>query len=108
MIRRHPSKRALRSWLGGDVDADVDRHVSTCVRCSNDLEALASADTDSSLRDALLAVLDPPEDLVPRIEARVAAQLESRAVLGYVVDVFGAAWETTQLLLTDEPGSDDR
>lgn len=110
MIRRHPSKRALREWLGADAtaDADVDRHVSTCVRCSNDLEALASADTDSRLRDALLAVLDPPDDLVPRVEAGVVARLESRKMLGYLTDLFGAGWETTRLLLTDQNGSDER
>lgn len=108
MIRRHPPKRALRDWLGGAIDADVDRHVSTCPRCSSDLEALASAETDSRLRDALLTVLDPPEDLVPRVEAGVTARLESRKVVGYVADLFGAGWETTRLLLTDQPGGDDR
>jgi hypothetical protein len=112
MIGRHPSKRALRAWLGGelgdDADIRVDQHVSTCDRCSNDLEALATAETDSRLRDALLMVLDPPEDLVPRVEAGVAARLESRKMLGYVADVFGAGWETTRLLLTDENEADDR
>lgn len=106
-LRRHPSKRALREWLAGDVDEQVDLHVATCDRCSNDLEALASADTDSSLRDALLAVLDPPEDLAPRIEAGVLARLESREVLGYFADVFGAGWETTRLLATDMDARDD-
>jgi len=106
MIWRHPSKRALSEWLAGDIDPEVDRHVSTCERCANDLEALATADTDSSLRNALLAVLDPPDDLVPRMEAGVMARLESRKVLGYVADVFGAGWETTQLLLIDENGVD--
>ena len=108
MIWRHPSKRALREWLAGEIDADVDRHVSTCDRCSNDLESLASAETDSSLRDALLAVLDPPEDLVPRVEAGVIARLESRKVLGYVADVFGAGWETSRLLLTDENRAEEQ
>lgn len=100
-FRRHPSKRALREWLTGEIDEQVDFHVSTCERCSNDLEALASAETDSSLRDALLAVLDPPPDLVPRLEAGVVARLESREVLGYFADIFGAGWETTRLLATD-------
>lgn len=108
IFRRHPSKRALREWLHGDIDADVDRHVSTCVRCSNELEALDAADADVSLRDALLTVLDPPEDLVPRVEAGVMARLESRKVLGYVADVFGAGWETSRMLLTDENGADER
>lgn len=101
-FRRHPSKRALRDWLAGDTNESVDQHVTTCDRCSTDLEALASADTDSSLRDALLAVLDPPPDLVPRVEAGVIARLESREVLGYFADVFGAGWETTRLLVTDQ------
>lgn len=106
-LRRHPSKRALREWLEGDIDEQVDLHVSTCERCSNDLEALATATTDSSLRDALLTVLDPPPDLIPRVEAGVVARLESREVLGYFADVFGAGWETTRLLITDEPPTDD-
>jgi len=105
--RRHPSKRALREWLTGEVDEDVDLHVSTCDRCSTDLEALASADTGASLRNALLAVLDPPSDLVPRVEAGVVARLESREVLGYFADVFGAGWETTRLLATDPNPKDD-
>jgi len=106
-LRRHPSKRALREWLTGDIDESVDLHVLTCERCSNDLEALASADMGSGLRDALLAVLDPPPDLVPRVEAGVVARLESREVLGYFADVFGAGWETTRLLATDPNPSED-
>lgn len=102
MIRRHPSKRALREWLTGEIDERVDLHVSICNRCSNDLEALATAETDSSLRDALLAVLDPAPDLVLRVEAGVIARLESRDVLGYFADVFGAGWETARLLMTDD------
>ena len=105
-LRRHPSKRALREWLTGDIDEKVDLHVSSCDRCSTDLEALASADTTTSLRDALLTVLDPPADLVPRVEAGVVARLESREVLGYFADIFGAGWETTRLLATD-PNPDE-
>ena len=67
MIWRHPSKRALREWLAGDIDEDVDNHVSTCERCASDLEDLASTDTGTSLREALLAVLDPPEYLAHRL-----------------------------------------
>ena len=100
-FRRHPSKRALREWLSGEVDERVDLHVSQCERCSNDLEALATAETDSSLRVALLAALDPAPDLLPRLEAGVAARLESREVFGYLADVFGAGWETTCLLVLD-------
>ncbi len=106
-MRRHPSKRALREWLTGDIDEQVDLHVSTCDRCSTDLEALASADTGTSLRDALLSVLDPAPDLVPRVEAGVVARLESREVLGYFADVFGAGWETTRLLATDQNRNDE-
>jgi len=103
-FRRHPSKRALREWLSGEIDSQVDLHVSQCERCATDLESLASAETDSSLRDALLAVLDPAPDLVPRVEAGVVARLESREVFGYFADVFGAGWETTRLLVVDPSG----
>ena len=105
-FRRHPSKRALREWLAGDIDPGVDAHVSTCDRCSNDLEALATADLDSSLRNALLEALDPTPDLAVRVEAGVVARLEAREVLGYFADVFGAGWDTTRLLVTDEPADD--
>lgn len=106
-FRRHPSKRALREWLAGEIDEQVDAHVSTCDRCSNDLEALATADLDSGLREALLEVLDPTPDLAVRVEAGVVARLESREVLGYFADVFGAGWDTTRLLVTDEERNEE-
>jgi len=105
MIGRHPSKRALREWLAGDIETRVDLHVATCSRCSNDLDSMAAAETDGSLRDALLLVLDPGPDLALRLEAGVVARLESRDVLGYFFDVFGAGWETARLLLADHDGS---
>lgn len=103
MIRRHPSKKVLREWLNGESEDAVDEHVSTCERCSNDLEALAAAETtDLSLREALSTVLAPPTDLAPRIEAGVIARLESRKVLGYIADLFGAGLETTRMFITDD------
>ena len=110
-LRRHPSKRVLREWLAGEIDEQVDEHVSTCDRCATDLESLAGADLDSKLRDALLTVLEPAPGLVPRTEAGVAARLESREVLGYLADIFGAGWETARLLATGpdprEPDPED-
>ena len=105
-FRRHPSKRALREWLAGEMDEQVDAHVSTCDRCSNDLEALASADLGAGLRDALLEVLDPTPDRALRVEAGVVARLESREGLGYFADVFGAGGDTRRLRGTDEQRTD--
>ncbi len=102
MIRRHPSKKALRSWLAGDIDPDVDRHVSTCDRCSSELEHLDTPEAHGPLRDALLTALEPPADLVPRVEAGVTARLDSRHVFGFVADLFGVGWEATRLLITVE------
>ncbi len=102
MIRRHPSKKVLRAWLDLEDLPDVDEHVLTCERCSDDLEALAGAEADSSIRRALEEVLAPPTGLAERIEQGVVRRLDSRRVFGYVADLFGAGLETS-VLLFDQP-----
>ncbi len=99
MISRHPSKKVLGQWLADHATPSVDQHVATCQRCSVALDDLATAETDGLLQAALASALEPPTDLVPRLEARVVERLDSRRVFGYMADLFGAGLETTRLLL---------
>jgi predicted anti-sigma-YlaC factor YlaD len=103
IFRRHPSKKRLEAWLALQSTPDIDDHIENCERCSTLLDDMASASTDSALRDALSEVLAPPPDLAARVEARVTERLEQRRMLGYMADLFGAGWEVTRLLITDDP-----
>ncbi len=101
---RHPSKRTLRHWLeGGDTAPDIDTHLATCERCASHLEGISEAHSDGSIAASLFHVLSPPTDLTTTIETRVAAKLDSRQVLGYMADLFGAGFETSRLFLIDDP-----
>ncbi len=100
MMRRHPSKKRLRDWLGG-TEESLDDHLATCERCAVTLEEMEAADTDGSLRTALSEVLQPPADLLPRLEQNVATRLDSRKMFGFMADMFGAGFETARLLATD-------
>lgn len=106
MFFRHPSKNALREWLEASdqdpADAKVDAHIDDCQRCAAIIEDFDVAD-ELSIGDALAAVYRPPADLSDRLERRVAARLDSRVVLDVVSDLFGAGFETSKLLLTEDP-----
>lgn len=105
MSLRHPGQLVLRQWLTGSVDDDVERHIDTCRRCAAVLEDLDPV-ADAEIGDALAEVLAPPEDLTERLVAGVNARLSSRQVMGVVADLFGAGFETTRLLLMEEPHDD--
>ena len=77
-------------------------HLETCRRCAATLEELEAA-SDFSIGDALAAVYTPPDDLSARLERRVAARLDSRVVLDVLTDLFGAGFETSKLLLPEDP-----
>jgi hypothetical protein len=98
---RHPSRQALQAWLDGR-EAGLDDHLAQCARCATLLEHLDEA-ADHDLADALATVYSPPDDLSERLQRRVTARLDSRVFLGVVGDLFGAALETSMLLLTEEP-----
>ncbi len=100
----HPSKRTLRAWLSGEIEDNesLDEHIGTCARCAAHLENIDEPRTDGAIAASLTQVLAPPTDLTARLEERVAAKLDSRQVVGYIADLFGAGMETSKLLLTDE------
>jgi len=106
MKLRHPNDATLQRWLDGDGDTAADLHIGTCQRCAAHLEAMDSLD-DSGIGDALAQVLAPPEDLTDRLTQGVAARLSSRQVMDVLVDLFGAGFETTRLLITEEPDDND-
>ncbi len=99
----HPSKRQLRAWLLGESNDKLDEHLSSCERCASVIENMDEPRTDGLIAETLSRVLEPPPDLTSRIELRVAERLDSRQVVGYVAEMFGAGLETSKLLLTDEP-----
>lgn len=103
---RHPSKRTLRSWLDGDSEADVDSHLATCERCASHLETISEPRSDGAISSTLRAILAPPEDLSEKIESRVIERLDSRQVLGYMADLFGAGFETSKLFLFEDLSDD--
>lgn len=105
MSLRHPGKAALRDWLAGDADENVERHVDTCQRCATTLEELDATETE--IGEALAEILAPPDGLTERLVAGVNAKLSSRQVMGVVADLFGAGIETSRLLLIEETNDDN-
>lgn len=99
---RHPNRATLQRWLEGETETAVDLHIGTCQRCANQLESLEPT-TPAAIGDALAEALAPPEGLTDRLEAAVAARLSARQVIDVVADLFGAGFETTRLLLIEEP-----
>ncbi len=103
--RLHPSKRKLAAWLESGGPEEVDAHVIDCDRCAESIEALAVP--TPVLSDALAAVLTPPDDLVIRLNGRIASSLQNRADMKMFAELCGVSFPTAQLLLTDRP-LDDR
>ncbi len=99
----HPSKRKLQSWLDDEHAPAIDAHLATCERCASHLEGISEAHSDGSIAASLHHVLAPPPDLTATIETRVVEKLDSRQVLGYMADLFGAGIETSKLFLIDDP-----
>lgn len=103
---RHPSKRALGAWLQDDGPSDIDGHLATCDRCASHLEAISEPRSDGAIASSLHAVLQPPRGLPEKIESRVIERLDSRQVLGYMADLFGAGLETSKLFFLDDLSDD--
>lgn len=99
----HPSRRSLRDWLLGADDEKVEDHIGTCEQCANTIEIIEAEESDLAVADALARALAPPPDFVEHLQQRVAARLDSRQVLGVMVDLFGAGFDTTKLLLSEVP-----
>lgn len=103
---RHPSKRALSSWLGGEPLPKVESHLATCERCATHLETVSEPRSDGAIAATLVKVLAPPSDFTNTIEHRVVSKLDSRQVLGYLADMYSAGFETSRLFITDDPADD--
>ncbi len=102
MIIGHPSRRQLRAWLTGESSDRLDEHLADCERCAAVIENMEEPRTDGLIAETLHKILEPPGDLTDRIEVRVAERLDSRQVVGYMAEMFGAGIETSKLLFTDE------
>ena len=98
----HPSRRSLREWLLGADDPKVDAHLATCEQCTITIEVIEAEESDSAIGDALARVLAPPPDFAERLHQRVNQRLDSRQVFGVMADLFGAGFETSKLLLTED------
>ncbi len=107
MIRRHPSRSRLAAWIAGADDDAVADHLATCTRCATICEDLEAPPAEGALSQALLAVLQPPADLAPRLESSVSERLDSRVIGDYVFDLFAAGLDTGRLLLLDPPAAGD-
>ncbi len=102
-MRRHPSKRVLRDWLLGKGPAGLQAHLDECEKCAEALEHLEKDEGLSGLAETLAVVLAPPPDLTERLELGVSARLDSRLLAGIVFDLFQAGFETSRILLSDDP-----
>lgn len=109
---RNPSRKELQAWLdhSGEFETPeeeawwdkIDQHLATSPRSAAIVEELAN-DEGQSLTEALAAVFAPPTDFAERIEQKVSARLDSRVMMNMVSDLFGAGFETSRLLLLEEP-----
>jgi hypothetical protein len=106
MMLRHPNDQVLQRWLNGEGDNDLDEHVTTCQRCATNLERLEPPSEDA-IGEALAELLAPPVDLTERLQQGVAAKLSSQQVMNVIVDLFGAGFETSRLLMTGDDDDDD-
>lgn len=106
MFRRHPSRNSLRSWLLGEHNDSIESHINTCERCATTLESLDDEDSSQAIGEALATVLAPPGDLIERLEIGVNSRLDSREMLTIMGDLFMAGFETSRLLLSDDPDAD--
>lgn len=100
MMLRHPPRETLERWLDGHAEPKLDDHVARCTTCAARLEELASPTAD--VRAALVEALQPPADLVPRLQHGVRSRLERRQELGLLAGLLGLSWETTRLLMDEE------
>lgn len=100
MMLRHPPQTKLADWLEHGADQQVDAHVTVCARCAARLEAIARPTTD--LRAALSEALQPPTDLVARLQSGVRTELDRRKDLGLLAGLLGLSWQTTRILMDEE------
>ena len=103
-MARHLSTKQLTSWLNGGPDQDEhDEHLNSCIKCAARVEQLSS-DLDNveaisdEFRPALLAILQPPENLHARISERIADRLQSQSDVKLFNSLLGVPVETAKIL----------
>lgn len=111
-MARHPNRQQLASWLNGEHE-HLGEHIDTCAKCASRLDDLDSSLPTASatnnvyalteeLRPALLAVLQPPEDLHERIAARIAQRLQNRDDASLFGSLLGIPVETGRIFLDQD------
>ena len=112
-MARHPNTQQLSSWLNGEAgEPGHHEHIDSCSRCARRIEELSAADQtkveaiSDEFRPALMAVLQPPEDLHERISARIADRLQDRSDATLLSSLLGIPVETTQIVLDSNSDED--
>ena len=101
MIVGHPSLRRLQRWLDGEEDG-LDRHLATCERCATRIETL---ETDESLlRQPLLELLTPPEELTTRLRGGIDERMRSREDLTLLSELFGLPIRAARVMSSTSQG----
>lgn len=96
----HPSRARLTRWLATGEPPELHAHLDRCSRCATRLEELAQP--VPALRDALVATLETPPDLGPRLGRRLDAALRERAQLALLGELLGIPWQTARLLTQED------
>ena len=100
---RHPRKSKLERWLDGEDDTKLANHVANCDRCVSVIEEIGNAEADLPGLGSYSLWLDPEDGYKERVEASAAERLDSREVLGIVGGLFAAGFQSTKILVTEEP-----
>jgi hypothetical protein len=105
----HPSNHRLRVWLDTGGPAGVGEHVEQCERCADrlvefdsELHADELETPSSSLRQALTALLAPPDDLPQRVLDGVESRARGGDDLRLLGEMFSIGIETAQLMFVSD------
>ncbi|MEZ5281271.1 MAG: hypothetical protein R2770_12455 [Acidimicrobiales bacterium] len=102
----HPSRSRLEKWFTHDeLDEDLERHVESCMRCSDEIERIAEDQID--VGSALAAVLEPEPGLERRMETRIEAAMLAKRDLKLLLEVLGSGFRTAKILI-DPPDPESR
>jgi len=103
-MARHPKRERLIAWFEGEIDPEIDAHLSDCERCTSFLDELSEHRTETpdnvaQIAPRLLTLLHPPDDLHERMSARLAERIQRRADLGLLGSLLGVPLEAGEVLL---------
>ncbi|MDH3470906.1 MAG: hypothetical protein OEM94_06275 [Acidimicrobiia bacterium] len=100
----HPSRRKLERWTAHPGPGRVEKHLSSCERCSN---RLGVPDNSVTVGELLAAFVAPPQGLEGQLVEELAKrERESRDTLSFVIDLFGVWWDTGRVVFG--PGTGDQ